>query len=157
MTVFKTLLLGIICVLSLTSCVRNDEQVATKADASDTASATKQYFCVLGLVYRKDVDACVVPYFEQEKQVVPVKVSKPRVIDYAVARPGDGLISLTRNTRKPLNVEKASSLAKEYGRYDPKYKGPKLRVGERIFLFETDVSGQKISEWKIDTGELHKK
>lgn len=156
MTVFKTLLLGIICVLSLTSCSRNDERVATKVDVTDTASATKQYFCALGLVYRKDV-GCVIPNFEETKPSATVKVIKPRVIDYAVARPGDGLISLTRNTKKPLNAEEAASLAKEYGRYDPKYKGPKLLIGERIFLFEADVSGQKIPEWKIDTGELHKK
>lgn len=149
---FRKVLSGVVFALSVTGCAKHDETV--KEISSDSISSSKQYFCPFMLVYRKDLDACVVPYFEEtepEKFTIATKEIKPKVIDVATARLGDGLVSLTKNTMKPLTAKEAASLAKEYDRYDPKYNGAKLYIGEQIFLVKTVVSGQEIYEWKIET------
>ena len=149
--------LAVVFILSTLGALGNGKlPLAQKQQAG--GSMANQYFCELGKKYNPSTDACE-PVFEkkdgaknQARYFVSDHEVSMHVVKRAVAKKGDGCITITRDSMSPLSLSACENLAGRNGRM---FSRGNLLIerGETWYLVEIKEGNITYFDWKIPSSK----
>lgn len=126
--------------------------------------AENQYFCFFGGVYKEEKGKCVSVFEETlsvlkkaEPKKADVTIKTATVIYSVTAKKGDGCLSLTKNTKKPLSLGQCRELArtslriknKTTGNQNARSQESMIHIGDTWELIQVGPESDKVLLWSV--------